>query len=80
MARYNGSLSRNGNAGTVEVLEILFNEVPMDIDRRLGVPDPRLGLHVILTIGGLHVLGIALEEDSECMSHATMEGGRFGFD
>ena len=80
MARYDGAFSRNGNAGTVELLEVLFNEIPMDIHGCFGVSHPRLWLHVILTTGGLHVLGIALKENSQSMGHAAVKGGRFGFD
>ena len=80
MAGYHGAFSRNSDTSTVELLKIFLNKIPMDIHGCFSVSHPRLRLHMIFPAGGLHVLGIALEEDSKSMSHATMEGGRFRFD
>ena len=80
MARYDRALSRNGNTRTVELLEVLFNEISMYIHRCLGVSHPCLWLHVILTTSRLHVFGIALKENSQSMGHAAVKGGWFRFD
>jgi hypothetical protein len=63
MAGYHGAFSRNSDTSTVELLKIFLNKVPMDIHRCFSVSHPRLRLHMIFPAGGLHVLGIALEED-----------------
>ncbi len=80
MARNNRSFARDGNAGAMKLLEIFFHQIPVNFHTSFSVTNPSLGFDVIFTFGGLHVLRIALEKHSKCMSHAAMKSGRFRFD
>ena len=60
VTRNDRSLSRDGDAGAMEVSEILLDVIPRNVDSGFGVSDARLGFDVVLASGRLKNLRVAL--------------------
>ena len=52
----------NGDAGAVELAEVLLDMVPGNLDSGFGVSDPGLGFDMVFTGRWLNNFRVALEE------------------
>ncbi len=64
MTRNDRSFARDGDAGAVEVAEILFYMIPRNVDSGFGVSDAGLGFNVVLASGRLKNFRVALKMNS----------------